>query len=107
MFLQTTLNEVNNLKRSSKFSPVFNLLVPEVTSDVDMKENIDTSNFISSDKKMFLPTAMGSLTKHLSQTLQSKLEAVEESVRQFRDQKYAEFEALRERAQRDHTILAR
>ncbi|KAL0883815.1 hypothetical protein ABMA27_015904 [Loxostege sticticalis] len=49
---------------------------------------------------------IGSLSKQLNQTLQSQLEAVEDSVRQFRDQKYAEFEAYRERAQRDHKILA-
>lgn len=71
-----------------------------------MKENIDTSNLLVSDRKLW-PPAVGSLSKQLNQTLQSQLEAVEETVRQFRDQKYAEFEAYRERAQRDHNILAR
>lgn len=108
LIFQTTLDRVNTLRKSSNFSPVFNLLVPEVTNDIEMKENIDTNNRIFSDKK-YWPTqqVIGSLNKQLSQTLQSQLEAVEDSVRQFRDQKYAEFEAYREKAQRDHKILAR
>ncbi|KPI91227.1 hypothetical protein RR46_14731 [Papilio xuthus] len=104
---QTTLERVNNLKKSPNFSPVFNMLVPEVTNDVEMKENVDTNNVIKQNNS-FPPTlqAIGTLSKQLSQTLQSQLEAVEETVRQFRDQKYAEFEAYRERAQRDHKILS-
>lgn len=107
--LQTTQDRVNNLKKSNNYSPVFNLLVPEVTNDIEMKENVDTNNFINSDRNVWLPTqqVIGTLSKQMNQTLQSQLEAVEESVRQFRDQKYAEFEAYRERAQRDHKILAR
>lgn len=95
-----------NLKRSSKYSPIFHLIVPEIASDVDMKENIDTNNF---NKNTLLPAqqAISSLNKQLSQKLQTELEAVEEIVRQFRDQKYAEFEAYREKAQREHKILAR
>ncbi|XP_061706092.1 uncharacterized protein LOC133517004 isoform X2 [Cydia pomonella] len=103
---QTTQEKINNLKKTSNFSPVFNLLVPEVTS-LDMKENVDTNNIVS-DKKGWQPAqqAIGTLSKQLTQTLQSQLEAIEETVRQFRDQKYAEFEAYKDRAQRDHKILA-
>lgn len=107
---QTSLERINSLKKSKNFSPVFNLLVPEVTNDVEMKENVDTNNLIiSSDKKGWMPThqVIGTLSKQLSLTLQSQLESVEETVRQFRDQKYAEFEAYKERAHRDHKILAR
>lgn len=106
---QTTQDRINNLKKSNNYSPVFNLLVPEVTNDIEMKENVDTNNFMRSDKTVWLPTqqVIGTLSKQLNQTLQSQLEAVEETVRQFRDQKYAEFEAYREKAQRDHKILAR
>ncbi|KAH9646036.1 hypothetical protein HF086_017565 [Spodoptera exigua] len=105
---QTTQERINSLKKSNNYSPVFNLLVPEVTNDMEMKENVDTNNVINSDRNVWLPTqqVIGTLSKQLNQTLQSQLEAVEESVRQFRDQKYAEFEAYRERAQRDHKILA-
>lgn len=84
--------------------------MPEVTNDIEMKENVDTNNLImTNDKKDWMPThqVIGTLSKQLSQTLQSQLEAVEETVRQFRDQKYAEFEAYKERAHRDHKILAR
>lgn len=107
--LQTTQERINNLKKSNNYSPVFNLLVPEVTNDMEMKENVDTNNVINNDRNVWLPTqqVIGTLSKQLNQTLQSQLEAVEESVRQFRDQKYAEFEAYREKAQRDHKILAR
>lgn len=107
--LQTTQERISNMKKSNNYSPVFNLLVPEVTNDIEMKENVDTNNFMHSDKNVWLPTqqVIGTLSKQLNQTLQSQLEAVEETVRQFRDQKYAEFEAYRERAQRDHKILAR
>ncbi|KAG6453784.1 hypothetical protein O3G_MSEX008330 [Manduca sexta] len=106
--LQTSSDRVNYLKKSHNFSPVFNLLVPEVTNDIEMKENVDTNNFMVSEKKRWPPShqVIGTLSKQLNQTLQSQLEAVEETVRQFRDQKYAEFEAYRERAQRDHKILA-
>ncbi|XP_068627780.1 uncharacterized protein PRAS40 [Battus philenor] len=106
--IETTLERVNNLKKSSNFSPVFNLLVPEVTNDIEMKENVDTNNVSIKHNNIYPPThqAIGTLSKQLSQTLQSQLEAVEETVRQFRDQKYAEFEAYRERAQRDHKILS-
>ncbi|KAG7305412.1 hypothetical protein JYU34_009481 [Plutella xylostella] len=106
--IQTTAENVNNLKKSSNFSLVFNLLVPEMNGDVEMKENIDTSNLLVSDKLIWPPAqqVIGMLSKQLSQTLQSQLEAIEETVRQFRDQKYAEFEAYREKAQRDHKILA-
>ncbi|CAH0668994.1 unnamed protein product [Spodoptera exigua] len=105
---QTTQERINSLKKSNNYSPVFNLLVPEVTNDMEMKENVDTNNVINNDRNVWLPTqqVIGTLSKQLNQTLQSQLEAVEESVRQFRDQKYAEFEAYRERAQRDHKILA-
>ncbi|XP_075972803.1 proline-rich Akt substrate 40 kDa isoform X2 [Anticarsia gemmatalis] len=105
---QTTQERINNLKKSNNYSPVFNLLVPEATNDIEMKENVDTNNFLNNDKNIWLPTqqVIGTLSKQLNQTLESKLEAVEETVRQFRDQKYAEFEAYRERAQRDHKILA-
>ncbi|KAM3968218.1 uncharacterized protein ACR2FA_006755 isoform 2-T2 [Aphomia sociella] len=103
----TTLERVNSLKNSINFSPVFNLLVPEVTNNIDMKENIDTNNRLFNDNKLWPTQQMiGSLNKQLNQTLQSKLEAVEDSVKQFTDQKYAEYEAYRERAQRDHKILA-
>ncbi|XP_073963661.1 proline-rich Akt substrate 40 kDa [Choristoneura fumiferana] len=104
--IQTTQDRVNSLKSSSNFSPVFNLLVPEVTS-VDMKENVDTNNLVR-DRNGWQPThqAIGTLSKQLSQMLQSQLESIEETVRQFRDQKYAEFEAYRERAHRDHKILS-
>lgn len=107
--LQTTQERINNLKKSNNYSPVFNLLVPEVTNDIEMKENVDTNNLTYNDKNVWLPTqqVIGNLSKQLNQTLQSQLEAVEETVRQFRDQKYAEFEAYRERAHRDHKILAR
>lgn len=84
------------------------MLVPEVSSDVEMKENVDTSNLIISEKKW--PPAhqvISTLSKHMNQKLQSQLEAMEEAVRQFRDQKYAEFEGYRERAHRDHKILSR
>lgn len=83
--------------------------MPEVTNDVEMKENIDTNNVMVSDKKQWAPTQLviGSLSKQLNQTLQSQLEAIEDSVRQFRDQKYAEYETFREKAHRDHKILAR
>ncbi|CAH2979513.1 unnamed protein product [Chilo suppressalis] len=106
--LQTTLEKMNTLKKSSNFSPVFNLLVPEITHDIEMKENIDTNNVKVNDKRAWAPAqhVIGNLSKQLSKTLQSQLEAVEDSVRQYRDQKYAEFEAYRERAQRDHKILA-
>lgn len=105
-YLQTTQDRVNSLKSSSNFSPVFNLLVPEVTN-VDMKENVDTNNLVR-DRNGWQPQqAIGTLSKQLSQTLQSQLQSIEETVRQFRDQKYAEFEAYKERAQRDHKILAR
>lgn len=110
IIFQASLERINTLKKSKNFSPVFNLLVPEVTNDVEMKENVDTNNLIiSNDKKDRMPThqVIGTLSKQLSQTLQSQLEAVEETVRQFRDQKYAEFEAYKERAHRDHKILAR
>ncbi|KAI5641969.1 hypothetical protein NE865_05968 [Phthorimaea operculella] len=103
----TTPERVNSLKKSKNFSPVFNILVPEVTNDVEMKENVDTSNVIG--EKRFLPApqqVIGTLSKQLTQNLQSQLEAVEETVRQFREQKYAEYEAFRERAHRDHKILA-
>ncbi|KOB79480.1 Lobe protein [Operophtera brumata] len=92
--LQTTHDHINNLKKANNYSPVFNLLLPEVSSDIEMKENVDTSNLIISEKKW--PRShqvIGTLSKHMSQTLQSQLEAMEETVRQFRDQKYAEFEA--------------
>ncbi|XP_026765196.2 uncharacterized protein LOC113523420 [Galleria mellonella] len=103
----TTVERVNTLRKSNNFSPVFNLLVPEVTNDIDMKENIDTNNRMFNDSKVWPTQQMiGSLSKQLNQTLQSQLEAIEDSVRQFRDQKYAEYEAYRERAQRDHKILA-
>ncbi|XP_072941567.1 uncharacterized protein PRAS40 [Epargyreus clarus] len=106
--IQTTPDKVSNLKKSPNFSPVFNLLVPEVTNDIEMKENKDTNNLLVSDKKMFHPSlqVIGTLRKQLTQTLESQLEAIEETVRQFRDQKYAEYEAYRERAQRDHKILS-
>lgn len=106
---QTTLESVNSLKKSNNFSPVFHLLVPEVTNSIEMKENIDTNNFITRENRAWPQTqqVIGSLNKQLNLTLQSQLEAVEEMVRQFRDQKLAEFEAYKERAQRDHKILAR
>ncbi|XP_049865341.1 uncharacterized protein LOC126366293 [Pectinophora gossypiella] len=104
--INTTLERVNSLKKSKNFSPVFHLLVPEVSRDIEMKENVDTSNLIFSDRKSWPPQqVLGTLSKQLNQTLQAQLEAMEESVRQFRDQKYAEFEAFRERAHRDHKIL--
>ncbi|CAH2091867.1 unnamed protein product [Euphydryas editha] len=105
---QTSLEHINNLKRSENFSPVFNLLVPEVTNDIEMKENVDINSQIIFDKNGCSPSIqlIGTLRKQLNQTLQSQLESIEETVRQFRDQKYAEYEAYRERAQRDHKILA-
>lgn len=105
---QTTQERVNNLKKSNTYSPVFNLLVPEVTNDFEMKENVDTNNFRYHDNNVWLPTqqVIGTLSKQLHQTLASQIEAVEEAVTQFREQKYAEFEAYRERAHRDHKILA-
>lgn len=83
--------------------------MPEATNDVEMKENIDTNNQLVIDKNGCSPSLLmiGSLKKQLNQTLQSHLEAIEEAVSQFRDQKYAEYEAYRARAQRDHKILSR
>lgn len=83
--------------------------MPEVTNDVDMKENVDTSNQLVIDKNGCSPSLqmIGSLKKQLNQTLQSHLEAIEEAVSQFRDQKYAEYEVYRARAQKDHKILSR
>ncbi|XP_026491576.2 uncharacterized protein LOC113397449 [Vanessa tameamea] len=106
--IQTSMENINNLKKSENFSPVFNLLVPEITNDIEMKENVDTNNQLISDKNGCSPSiqVIGTLRKQLNQTLQSQLEAIEETVRQFRDQKYAEYEAYRERAQRDHKILS-
>ncbi|XP_034825481.1 uncharacterized protein PRAS40 isoform X2 [Maniola hyperantus] len=106
--IQTTPEHINSLKRSDSFSPVFNLLVPEVTNDVEMKENVDTSNQLVIDKNGCTQSLqmIGSLKKQLNQTLQSHLEAIEEAVSQFRDQKYAEYEVYRARAQKDHKILS-
>lgn len=106
--IQTSLEHINNLKKSENFSPVFNVLVPDLNNDIEMKENVDTSNQLIFDKNSCSPSIqeIGTLRKQLNQTLQSQLEAIEETVRQFRDQKYAEYEAYRERAQRDHKILA-
>ncbi|CAB3224985.1 unnamed protein product [Arctia plantaginis] len=105
---QTTQERINNLKKSNTYSPVFNLLVPEVTNEFAMKENVDINNFKYNEKNVWLPTqqVITTLSKQLQQTLASQLEAVEEVVTQFREQKYAEFEAYRERAHRDHKILA-
>lgn len=105
---QTTQERINNLKKSNNFSPVFNLLVPDVTNEIEMKENVDTNNLNHNDKNLWLPTQqlIGALNKQLNQTLQTQLEAIEETVQQFRDQKYAEYEAFRERAHRDHKMLA-
>ncbi|XP_013185573.2 uncharacterized protein LOC106131126 isoform X2 [Amyelois transitella] len=107
----TTSDQVTALRKSSNFSPVFNLLLPGVTSDVEMKENIDTNNRTISKMNVWSTQPLiGNLNIQLRQTLESqlesKLEAVEDSVRQFKDQKYAEYEAFRERAHRDHKILA-
>lgn len=103
------MEHINNMKKSENFSPVFNLLVPEVTSDIDMKENVDTNNQLVSERNGCSPSlqVIGTLRKQLNQTLQSQLEAIEETVRQFKEQKYAEYEAYRARAQRDHKILSR
>lgn len=105
---QTTQEHIDSLKKSNNYSPVFNLLIPEVSNDIVMKENIDTNKFFTREKRGWPLTyqVMGTLNEQLNQTLQSQLEAVEESVRQYRDQKYAEFEAFKERAQREHLILA-
>ncbi|XP_053600489.1 uncharacterized protein LOC128669598 [Plodia interpunctella] len=107
----TTSDQINALRSSSNFSPVFNLLVPGVSSDVEMKENIDTNNRTINSKNMWSgQPVIGNLNMQLRRTLESqlesKLEAVEDSVRQFKDKKYAEYEAYRERAHRDHKILA-
>lgn len=106
---QTTVEQINNLKKSENFSPVFNLLVPEISNDIVMKENIDTNNQLVSDINGCSPSSqvIGSLRKQLNQTLQLQLESIEDAVRQFKEQKYAEYEAYRERAQRDHKILSR
>ncbi|XP_032512151.2 uncharacterized protein LOC116766421 [Danaus plexippus] len=106
--LQTTQEHINNLKKSENFSPVFHLLVPEVTNEVEMKENIDTNNQYYSERNGCSPSlqVIGALKKQLNQTLESQLEAIEETVRQFKDQKYAEYEEYRVRAQRDHKILS-
>ncbi|CAH2268187.1 jg8193 [Pararge aegeria aegeria] len=106
--IQTTLEHINSLKSSGSFSPVFNLIVPEVNNDVEMKENVDTSNQLVIDKNGCSSSLqmIGSLKKQLNQTLQSHLEAIEEAVSQFRDQKYAEYEVYRAKAQRDHKILS-
>ncbi|CAK1551715.1 unnamed protein product [Leptosia nina] len=102
--LQTTQENINNLKKLTNYSPVFNLLVPEL--NVDMKENIDTNNQLLSNKSNLTSMAAIGLRKQLNQSLQSQLEVIEEMVRQYKEQKYAEYEAYRERAQRDHKVLA-
>ncbi|XP_041972685.1 uncharacterized protein LOC121728582 [Aricia agestis] len=106
--MQTTEQEINNLKKSSNFSPVFNLLVPEITNDVEMKENIDTNNYQFTDRNGTQPSTqlIGTLKKQLNQTLKTHLDEIEEAVNQFREQKLAEYEAYRERAHRDHKILS-
>ncbi|VVD03402.1 unnamed protein product [Leptidea sinapis] len=105
--LQTTQENINNLKKSSNYSPVFNLLLPDVTNDVEMKENInDVNNQIIYEPNSLPSMAIIGLRKQLNQTLQKQIEMIEESVRQFKDQKYAEYDAFRERAQKDHKILA-
>lgn len=106
--MQTTHEQVNSLKKSNNYSPVFNILVPELSSDIEMKENMDTNNFILNNKKNWPLNnqVIGTLSKQLNQRLESQLEAIEDTVRQFREQKYSEFEAYKERAQRDHKTLA-
>lgn len=83
--------------------------MPELSSDIEMKENMDTNNFILNNKKNWPLNnqVIGTLSKQLNQRLESQLEAIEDTVRQFREQKYSEFEAYKERAQRDHKTLAR
>ncbi|XP_038213193.1 uncharacterized protein LOC119833283 [Zerene cesonia] len=104
--IQTTQENIINLKKATNYSPVFNLLVPDLSNDADMKENIDTNNHVISTKNNLSSMAVIGLRKQLNQNLQSQLEAIEEAVRQYKEQKYAEYEAYRERAQRDHKILS-
>ncbi|CAH4033513.1 unnamed protein product [Pieris brassicae] len=103
--LQTTQENINNLKKSSSYSPVFNLLVPESNISIDIKENVDTNNILSNKTNLSSMAAVG-LRKQLNKSLQNQLETIEDMVRQYKEQKYAEYEAYRERAQREHKILS-
>lgn len=80
------------------------MLIPEVNISIEVKENVDTNNILNNRIGLSSMAAV-CLRKQLNQSLQSQLETIEDMVRQYKEQKYAEYEAFRERAQNEHKIL--
>ncbi|XP_017772591.1 PREDICTED: uncharacterized protein LOC108559757 [Nicrophorus vespilloides] len=89
---------VLDVRKSKHFSPVFNIVVR--TNDEDLSAR---SDYLSNDMEMVVT----SLKQQLSECINKKVTATDESVRKFTDQQYAALDEYKEVAHREHRALRR
>ncbi|XP_026292878.1 uncharacterized protein LOC113217275 isoform X1 [Frankliniella occidentalis] len=93
---------IGALKSSSSFSPVFRVVV---TSNLETDALVE--NMTAEYARGSMQTTLAALQQQLTEALQREAQSVEERVRQYSEQLYAELEEFRSKAHDDHRTLSR
>ncbi|XP_063232945.1 proline-rich AKT1 substrate 1 isoform X2 [Bacillus rossius redtenbacheri] len=93
--------EIDSLKNSEHYSKVFRIIIESDDSAPA------PSKFAVSQLPAPAQAALSALQQQLGETVQQEAARTEERVRQFTEAQYAALEEFRERAHREHRVLAR
>ncbi|XP_021940972.1 uncharacterized protein LOC110840331 isoform X2 [Zootermopsis nevadensis] len=103
--LLTNPADVAALKNSDRYSVVFRMLVSQ--SENDHSSTHAPTKFSVSQLPGPVQTALSALQQQLIEAIQQETARTEEQVRTYSEQQYAALEEFRERAHKDHRVLAR
>ncbi|KZC09239.1 PREDICTED: uncharacterized protein LOC107187534 [Dufourea novaeangliae] len=102
----TTPEEINKLKSSPDYSPVFRIVIAHNTLD-ELDYLQQPTKFSVSQLPNNVQVALGGLQQQLEEAVQRQSAEIEDKIRAFTAEQYQLLEQFRERAHNEHRILTR
>ncbi|XP_026478459.1 uncharacterized protein LOC113384902 isoform X1 [Ctenocephalides felis] len=96
--------EINSLRKSEKFSPIFKVVINH--SNVSDEIHVPTIKSTVSQSSDPLQTALSNLQQQLTRTMQQEMQATEQRIRNYQEEQYLQLEEFREKAHNDYNALA-
>ncbi|XP_053978077.1 uncharacterized protein LOC128876022 isoform X1 [Hylaeus volcanicus] len=100
----TSPEEINKLKSSPDYSPIFRIILPCNTLD-EFDYLQQPTKFSVSQLPVNVQMALGNLQKQLEEAVQRQSAEIEDKIRAFTAEQYQLLEQFRERAHKEHRIL--
>ncbi|XP_017875610.1 uncharacterized protein LOC108622323 isoform X2 [Ceratina calcarata] len=101
----TSSEEIDKLKSSSDYSPVFRIIIAH--NSLDELDYLQPTKFSVSQLPNNIQVALGGLQQQLEEAVQRKSAEIENKIRALTAEQYQLLEQFRERAHNEHIILRR